>query len=192
MVRKRILRILSGSAVVFIVLFCTLDVNGQFGGQAITYTISGSTGVEGVAMTGLPGSVVTDQNGYYNATVKYGWGGTVKPVKAGWTFDPAIRPYPRVTADKTNDDYTPTPITYTVSGKITGVAAEGVQLTGLPGNPITGPDGSYSVDVPYGWSEMVSPTKEGYTFKPFNKQFSSARANMVQNFTSEPVKLLIT
>ncbi|MBL7184688.1 MAG: hypothetical protein ISS70_00050 [Phycisphaerae bacterium] len=193
MVRKRIRRISLGGAVIFIVLFCTLDVNGQFGGEAITYTISGSTGVPGVTMAGLPGeggqTVVTDQNGYYNATVPYAWSGIVKPVKEGWTFVPADKSYPRVTADMANEDYAPTPITYSLSGKVTG--AEGVELRGLPGNPITGPDGSYSVTVEYGWNEMVTPTKEGYTFTPFSKGYAPVKSNMVQNYTAEPVKILI-
>ncbi|KPK53045.1 MAG: hypothetical protein AMS22_08000 [Thiotrichales bacterium SG8_50] len=195
MVRKRIRRILSGSAVVVIVLFCTLDVNGQFGGEAITYTISGSTGVAGVTMVGLPGegsqTVVTDQNGYYNATVVYGWAGTVKPVKEGYTFEPASKSYQRVTADMAAEDYIPTPITYTISGRVTG--AEGVELVGLPGNPITGSDGSYSVTVPYGWGEMVTPTKEGFTFTPFNKVYPPTKADKTnENYTAELVKLLIT
>ena len=194
MVRKRIRRISLGGAVIFIVLFCTLDANGQFGGEAITYTISGSTGVSGVTMAGLPGeggqTVVTDQNGYYNAMVKYGWGGTVKPVKEGYTFEPDSKSYQRVTADMANEDYTPTPITYTITGKVTG--AEGVELRGLPSNPITGPDGSYSVTVPYGWAEMVTPTKEGYTFTPSNKGYPPVKSNLVQNYAAEAVKLLIT
>jgi hypothetical protein len=183
-----------GGAVIFIVLFCTLDVNAQFGGEAITYTITGSTGVPGVTMAGLPGeggqTVVTDQNGYYNATVKYGWGGVVKPVKEGWTFVPASKTYPRVTADMANEDYAPTPITYSISGKVTG--AEGVELRGLPGNPITGPGGSYSVTVEHGWNEMVTPMKEGYTFTPYQKGYPPVKSNMVQNYTAEPVKILIT
>ena len=194
MVRKKIRRISLSGAVIFIVLFCTLDVNAQFGGEAITYTITGSTGVPGVTMAGLPGdggqTVVTDQNGYYNATVKYGWAGVVKPVKEGYTFVPADKSYPRVTADMANEDYAPTPITYSISGKVTGV--EGVELRGLPGNPITGPDGSYSVTVEYGWNEMVTPTKDGYTFTPFNKGYAPVKSNMVQNYTAEPVKILIT
>jgi len=195
MVRKRIRRILSGGAVIFIVLVCTLDVNGQFGGEAITYTISGSTGVAGVTMAGLPGeggqTVVTDQNGYYNATVKYGWAGTVKPAKEGYTFEPASKPYQRVTADMAAEDYVPTPITFTISGKVTG--AEDVELVGLPGNPITGPDGSYSVSVPYGWAEMIRPTKEGFTFTPSNKGYPPIKASKTnENYTAATVKLLIT
>ncbi|MHC4434784.1 MAG: carboxypeptidase-like regulatory domain-containing protein, partial [Planctomycetota bacterium] len=195
MVRKRIRRILSGSAVVAIVLFCTLDVNGSFEPTVITHTISGSTGVAGVTMVGLQGeggqTVVTDQNGYYSATVRYAWSGTVKPAKEGYTFEPASRPYQRVTSDMTTEDYIPTPITYTISGKVTG--ADSVELVGLPGNPITGPDGSYSVTVPYGWAEMVTPTKEGFTFTPAYKQYPPTKANKTnENYTAATVKLLIT
>ena len=89
MVRKRIRKILSGGAVVFIVLLCTLDVShGAFTPVKVTWTIQGSTGVPGVTMTGLPSqngqTVVTDQNGFYSAVVDYGWSGTVRPAKEGW------------------------------------------------------------------------------------------------------------
>jgi type II secretory pathway component GspD/PulD (secretin) len=199
MVRKRIRKILSGGAVVFIVLLCTLDVSlGGFDGQAITWTISGSTGVPGVTMTGLPSqagqTVVTDQNGYYSAIVPYAWSGTVKPVKDGWQFEPASKPYQRVTANMDNESYVPTEITYTVSGKVAGPEGpmSGVQLAGLPGSPITGDDGSYSATVSYAWGDMVTPMKEGFAFTPANKQYPPAKANLVQNYTAEALKLLIT
>ena len=74
MVRKRIRKMISGGAVVFIVLLCILNVShAQIVVTPITYTISGSAGVPGVTMTGLPSqngqTVVTDQNGYYSAVV---------------------------------------------------------------------------------------------------------------------------
>jgi len=76
MARKKIRRILSGGAIVlFVVLFCFLDISVQaFEAVKVTHTISGSAGVSGVTMKGLPGTtVVTDQNGYYSVTVDYGW-----------------------------------------------------------------------------------------------------------------------
>ena len=35
-------------------------------------------------------------DGAYNATVGYGWSGTVTPVKAGYTFNPPNRQYTNV------------------------------------------------------------------------------------------------
>ena len=62
MAKKNVSRILSGAALVIcIVLFCTLNLIAQtYKAAKITYTISGSVGLSGVAMNGLPGKVVTD------------------------------------------------------------------------------------------------------------------------------------
>ncbi|TKJ39215.1 MAG: hypothetical protein CEE38_00215 [Planctomycetes bacterium B3_Pla] len=196
MVRKRIRRILSGGAVIFIVLFCTLDVSGQgFVGVEIKYTISGSTGISGVTMKGLLDAsgqtVETNQDGYYSAIVKYGWSGTVTPVKEGYTFDPGSKPYRQVTSDLSAEDYVPRPITYTISGKVGNM--DGVELSGLPGNPITGSNGSYSVTVEHGWFGTVTPTKEGYTFSPSSKGYQPVKTNKTtENYTPAPLMLLIT
>jgi hypothetical protein len=193
MARKKIHRILSGGTIVLcIVLFCFVDISVQgFEAVKITHVISGSAGVSGVTMKGLPGPpVTTDQNGYYSVTVDYGWKGTVTPYKEGYEFTPKSKPYPKVTGDMTNEDYTPTPITYTISGK---VDMEGVQMNGLPGNPITGGDGSYSATVEYGWQGVVTPTKEGYTFKPDKIEYPPVKSDLIgQNFTSERMTLIIS
>jgi hypothetical protein len=141
-------------------------------------------------MRGLPGaSVVTDESGYYSATVDYGWKGTVTPEKAGFKFTPASKLYSKVTGDMSNEDYIPTPITYTISGK---VDMEGVEMNGLPGNPITDSNGTYSATVEYGWQGVITPIKEGYTFKPANKEYPPVKSNLTQNFTSEIKTLLIS
>ena len=191
MARKKIRRILSGGAIVVcVVLFCFLDINVQaFEAVKITHTISGSAGVDGVTMKGLPGSPVTDGSGFYTATVDYGWKGTVTPYKEGYTFSPASKPYTKVTGDMSSEDYVPTAITYTISGK---VDMEGVEMNGLPGNPITGSDGAYSATVEYGWQGVITPIKEGYSFKPVNKEFPPVKSNLTQNFTSEIKKLIIS
>jgi len=192
MARKKIRRILSGGAIIVcVVLFCFLGIDVQaFEAVKITHTISGSAGVDGVTMKGLPGPpVITDLNGFYTATVDYGWKGTVTPYKEGYTFSPASKPYAKVTGDMTNEDYTPTAITYTISGK---VDMEGVVMSGLPGNPITGSDGAYSATVEYGWQGVITPIKEGYTFEPVSKEFPPIKSNLIQNFTSKIKKLLIS
>jgi len=110
MARKKIRRILSGGAIVVcVVLFCILDSNVQAQGFTvgkITHTISGSAGVDGVTMKGLPGPpVVTDVSGFYTATVDYGWKGTVTPYKEGFTFSLASKSYAKVTSDMSNEDW---------------------------------------------------------------------------------------
>jgi type II secretory pathway component GspD/PulD (secretin) len=192
MARKKIRRILSGGAIVlFVVLFCVLGVSVQaFEAVKVTYTISGSAGVSGVTMKGLPGPpVVTDQNGYYSATVDWDWKGTVMPVLEGYEFTPASKIYSKVTGNMSNEDYTPSEITYTISGK---VGMEGVEMNGLPGNPITGTDGTYSATVKHGWQNSVTPIKEGYEFKPSKREYPPVKSNQTNHdYTPEPMMLLI-
>ncbi len=181
MARKKIGKVLSDGVVVLcvVILLCALNLSAQAAieGKAITYTISGSIpGLSGVMMRGLPNNPVTDQNGDYSDTVKYGWNGTVTPVKAGYTFEPANRPYPKVTSDQINQDYTATLKTFVISGT---TRMEGVVMEGLPDNPITGSDGTYKAIVDYGWNGTVTPTKVGYIFTPTSKPYSAVTRNQM-------------
>jgi len=60
--------------------------------------------------------------------------------------------------------------TFTISGN-TGVFD--VTMTGLPGDPVTDRNGSYTATVNYGWSGTVTPTREGYSFEPASKVYSN-------------------
>ena len=153
--------------------------------KLITYTISGEVGVGGVEMRGLPGNVVTDPRGYYSATVKHGWRGRVMPVKEGFNFEPASMTYTKVTTSRSNDNYTSKLITLTISGEV-GVG--GVEMRGLPGNPVTGRNGTYQATVNYGWTGTVKPTKEGYAFEPHNLQYSRVKRDQT-NQSYNPKRL---
>jgi len=86
-------------------------------------------------MKGLPGDPITDENGYYTATVEYGFSKTVEPTLDGYTFTPASKIYTKVNSDRLNENYSGEMITITISGS---TRMEGVEMNGLPGNPITG------------------------------------------------------
>jgi hypothetical protein len=70
-----------------------------------TFPISGSTGLEGVVMKGLPGDPATSADGCYRAVVEYGWTGTVTPAKQGCRFEPASRTYEHATQESIHDNY---------------------------------------------------------------------------------------
>jgi hypothetical protein len=142
--------------------------------KTATYVISGSVGIPGVVMKGLPGDVISDEQGRYSVTVERGWKGTVEPEKEGYIFEPQGRNYQRLDGDRANDNYTVRAITYTISGRV-GLA--GVLMTGLPGDPITDNEGVYSISVPYGWAGEVVPTKQGYTFMPRARSYTKVSAN---------------
>jgi type II secretory pathway component GspD/PulD (secretin) len=192
MARKNEGRILSGVAIILcIVLFCAPDssVQAQIKGRMKTYTISGSVGLSGVVMKGLPGDPVTDQNGFYSATVDYGWKGTVTPSMDGYTFEPPNKTYSKVTSDQ-SQDFTAKVITFIISGK---TDMEGVVMNGLPGNPITGSDGTYSAIVNYNWSGTVMPSKEGYIFTPPQKPYTSVKRDQLnQNYKGALITFTIS
>ena len=125
MARKNVITLLSGCILICTVLFCTL--NAYSSGVTVKvkkFTISGSTGVAGVEMQGFPDGmkVETDQSGFYTAEVEYGKSFTIKPVKPGYNFTPASKPYTNVTKDYENQDYTGKAITYIISGKVGDMA----------------------------------------------------------------------
>ena len=77
------------------------------------YMISGTVSVggaplEGVTMTGLPGSPVTDASGVYTVQVNEGWSGTATPTLTYYTFDPVSREYTSVAGDQAGQDYAAT------------------------------------------------------------------------------------
>ncbi|MCH7558570.1 MAG: hypothetical protein IIB56_14085 [Planctomycetes bacterium] len=159
-----------------------------------SFTISGTAGIDGVEMRGLPGAAVfTDENGYYQATVYYGWSGTVRPTKAGYGFEPASMNYTKVTTNRSDDNYAPNLITFIISGRtgLSGVVIKGlsgVVMQGLPGDSVTDENGYYRAEVNYGWSGTVTPTKKGFTFSPSRKRYTSVTSDQTnRNYISQRI-----
>ncbi|MBW8002022.1 MAG: hypothetical protein FVQ80_08360 [Planctomycetes bacterium] len=154
-------------------------------GEKLSFIISGSVGMGGVVMEGLPGNPVTTEKGFYMARVEYGFSGTVTPVKKGCVFKPSKRLYNRVASDHPND-YTTRLLTFSVSGTVTydGLPLNNVVINGLYGNPVTDKNGYYAGKVSYGWNGAVTPTKRGYSFKPGNATYESVISPKAQNFTA--------
>ncbi|MGA2678746.1 MAG: hypothetical protein ABSF37_05510 [Sedimentisphaerales bacterium] len=152
----------------------TNQTNQDYSAKLKTFTITGTTGIDGVVINGLPGNPVTSEGGKYTATVDYGFSGTVTPAKEGYTFEPVSKTYDKVTGNQTNQGYSAKLITFTISGT---ADVKGVVMNGLPGNPVTDENGKYTTTVNYGWSGTVTPTKEGYTFQPANKKYDPVAAN---------------
>jgi hypothetical protein len=140
-----------------------------------TITISGSTGVPGVTLKGLPVDPVTDSNGDYRVEVPLGFAGTVAPVKVGYAFEPPSRRYTNMRETRTNESYVASAVMFRIVGN-TGMS--GAIMKGLPGDPVTGPDGSYSAAVQYGWSGTVTPEKKGYHFEPVSKAYTSIQHDL--------------
>jgi hypothetical protein len=155
--------------------------------RAETFAISGSTGLPGVVMTGLPGNSVTDKSGHYSVRVDSGWKGTVTPVKEGFTFTPPARIYDAVRANCTDENYTASVMTFTISGS---VGLPDVIMQGLPGDPMTGGDGTYQATVDYGWAGVIRPIKQGYNFQPPTLMYTKVKSDMDnQNYAPQLQRL---
>jgi len=195
MARKDIGRVLSGCAVILCIVLFYADINvrAAFEAKPITYSISGSVGLSGVTMVGFPdGPVISDENGFYSATVEHGWSGNVTPKKEGWNFEPARRTYTKVTNDQTAQDYTATVMKFTISGT-TGVEGAGAVMQGLPGDPVANAAGVYQATVDYGWSGTVTPAKEGYAFKPSSQTYTQVNNNRTnQNYVASVLTFTIS
>ena len=153
--------------------------------QAETFTISGSTGLPGVVMNDLPGGPITDQNGYYSVRVPAGWEGRATPTKKGYTFDPPRRTYDAVRADYTDQNYTASVMTFTISGS---VGAPDVIMRGLPDDPMSASDGTYQATVYYGWAGTVRPIKQGHSFEPTVTNYHDVESDMDnQNYVLKSV-----
>ena len=167
-----------------------VKTNQTYQARVFTFQIAGSANMAGVVMRGLPGDPITDTNGYYTATVEYGWHGTVTPERAGYDFEPPSRTYPKATADYESQDYNPSIIRLTISGS---AGTGGVKMLGLPGDVVSDSTGRFRVTVDFGWAGTITPEKEGYTFDPSNIIFSTVDADQLnQNFKAQRLTYTIS
>jgi large repetitive protein len=154
---------------------------------AITYTISGNTGVGGVMLSYTDGSAKTANSapdGSYSFTVSYNWSGTVTPSITGYTYS-SSHTYTNVLTDQIDQNYTPTAITYTISGN-TGAGGAMLSFTdGSDKTAVSAPDGTYSFTVSYNWSGTVTPSLSNYTFSPEYLTYNNILLDQTgQNYTS--------
>lgn len=165
--------------------------NQNYTGAIVTFTISGSAGVEGVTLNGLPDNPKSGKNGAYSVTVPFKWTGTVKPEKDGHTFEPAEMPYTDIMSSYPNSDYYANPITFTISGS---AGMDSVEMTGLPEPAVfTDENGYYTAIVEWGWNGTIKPVKAGYKFVPSTENYTKLNADKTnRNYTPEPIMLTIS
>jgi uncharacterized delta-60 repeat protein len=155
-------------------------------GELDRITLSGDIGKPGVTLTYIDGeqkTVTTGLDGSYRLYVSPGWTGTVTPTQAGATFSPASRSYTNLTQDKTSENFTAIPVTFTIAGN---AGTSGVTLRYVDGTSktaTTDASGNYSFTVSYQWTGSVSPTKTGFSFRPTARSYSALNENRTnQNF----------
>ncbi|MDD4554393.1 MAG: hypothetical protein PHP04_09340 [Bacteroidales bacterium] len=170
----------------------TNQINQNYTGTLGTVTISGyvkdasSTGISGVTLTFTnvtPSTVVTDNAGYYSKTVPCGYSGTATPSKDCFSFSPVSKPYSNITTNQTNQNYTGTLGTVTISGYVkdassTGISGVTLTFTNVtPSTVVTDNSGYYIKTVPCGYSGTATPSKVQCTFTPINRSYSNLTTN---------------
>jgi len=173
----------------------TSDQSDQnFTAAAAALTISGrvrdldGAGIQGAAMTGLPGTPVTNADGTYTASVSYGWSGVVTPARTCYNFLPVSMTYTNLTSDQSNQDYQGYWNRYQIWGRVRtgdGSGIADVTFLGFPGgSPATNSDGFYSYVVPCGWSGTVRPVKACLAFTPETMTYNNITDHQAnQNYT---------
>jgi len=162
----------------------------------VTYAVSGritsdqtGEGLSGVSLYGLPGTPQTDAAGQYSVNVLSGFSGTVTPSYATpGIFTPLRRIYSNLIANQTEQNYSWSAVTYTISGRITRAGSSeplsGVNLNGFPASVMTNALGDYTASVPWGFSGQITPAyAQSGSFNPAGRTYNHVTAHQTnQNY----------
>jgi hypothetical protein len=164
-----------------------LDQN--FKANEIIVKIAGNTGTPGVLLDGLHDisgqPIISNEQGYYRAEVKYNETLAVMPIKAGYTFSPGGKAYSDLKQDHLKETYTAEALTYEISGN---VGMRKVKMVGPSGVFESLPAGEYKVVVPHGWSGTITPEYPGYKFEPPFNRYDNVTENFYSNENYYPEK----
>ncbi len=176
------------------------QTNQNYTGTAAALVISGyvrtaaGAAIPGVQISGLPVIPSTDASGFYSAAVSTLFTGTAAPSLTCYSFSPPSVTYSGITTSQSNQNYTGTQLTYTISGHVRTLAGSplaGVTVSGLPGASSTDATGFYNATVNCGWTGTASPALAGYSFEPTAKSYYSVSGNMAdQDYTGQNSLLL--
>jgi len=76
-----------------------------------------------------------------------------------------------------------------ISGRVLdgeGRGLTGVRVSGLPGRPLTGRDGSYRAEVKYASSGTVKPSAGDYAFSPASREYTNLTDDAKQDYVGVP------
>jgi hypothetical protein len=169
-------------------------MNGQFGMNGVTITLSNGGG-----SVGTSGDIHTA--GSYAIAVNYGWSGTATPSLSGRYFSPESRSYSNVTADQADQGYD---ICLRLAGTVrtsTGIGMSGVAMilngTGHSGvftfafadTVYTDAAGVYLFPaLPIQYDATLTPVAAGRTLSPLTRTYSGQAVSLTgQDFSYSPV-----
>ncbi|MDR3575869.1 MAG: hypothetical protein P4L50_18560 [Anaerolineaceae bacterium] len=167
-------------------IHCSVSIGG-----AVTV---GVDGLKSVKISLGTQTTTTAADGSFTITnLPYGTSGSLTPSLAGYTFSPTSIPISSLTGDLTAQNFSATQLTYTVSGKISGVVAANVNVSdGTNTNP-TDQNGNYSFTEPYGANIVLTPSQAGYIFSPASIAVNNIKANQTgKNFVSSNLTLSVS
>lgn len=128
-------------------------------------------------------SITTGLDNNYTTTVGHGWSGSITPLKTGYTFSPSMRNYSNVISNLQDQNFTAIPIIPIIAGSIQNNSDEGIGGVSLEysggGSLTTDSNGEYSLQVEYGWSGTITPTKTGYNFSPQQRSYNNVISNQI-------------
>ena len=133
----------------------------------------------------------TYSNGDYSFRVSYNWTGTVTPYKTGFVFSPPSRSYSNLTASLTGQNFIAS-TGMQISGNV-GVGGATLKfIDGVAKSVTSDSNGNYKINISYGWSGTVTPSKTGYIFTPTNRQYFVVTSNLTgQNYTAQLIRFSI-
>jgi hypothetical protein len=192
-------RLLIISLLVFTLGLCFAQENYTVSGYCTrTDTYEIMVGGWGPGFNPSPGWITWGFDGVYSITLQAGYNGVAIPTSSiPGTFSPASRTYTNLSADLMNECYAFSPVTNTISGRITrtdtGAGLGGVVLSGADGYFETDTNGFYTISVLPGWSGTITPqsAQTGF-FTPAFITYNNVTYNQTgQNYTWTPTTVTI-
>jgi len=126
----------------------------------------------------------TDASGFYSFEEDYGWSAIVRPYKDNHVFDPVEREYTNLQSNQVDQHYKAKKSSIVISGRIVSspndTIVAGVVLKDNAGTVVATTDsrGLYSFEKSVGWSGMIIPSKQGYSFTPKAKKYQNVQTNL--------------
>jgi C1A family cysteine protease len=123
----------------------------------------------------------TNETGEYEIKVPTGFSGAIMPQMEGYIFEPPNRMYQQIMTDHSRQDFVAQIIMLTISGKITdtdtgaGIPRVSIRYGDAGAFTMTDDQGTYDIQVPYGWTGTLIPENGGYRFEPSEIQIQNIR-----------------
>jgi hypothetical protein len=154
------------------------SISGSVSGSAATLTLSGP----------VAASTTSDANGNYTFSGLANGSYTVTASQSGYTFSPPSASVTLNGASITAVNFTATPVSYTISGSVSGSAAT-LTLSGAgTGSTTTSSTGTFTFSGLANGSYAVTPSQSGYTFTPPSASVTVNGASITGvNFTATAV-----